>query len=550
MSLDKIQVIIDAVRYERYRWKPAKRIYIEKKGSTKKKRPLGLPTWSDKVLQEVIRTILDAYYEPRFSDRSHGFRPARGCHTALQRIYRTWRGTNWFIEGDISACFDSLNHEIMLEILRQDIHDNRFIRLIESLCKAGYLEDWTYHNTLSGVPQGGVVSPILSNIYLDRLDQFVESTLLPEYNRGKERQRNPAYHRLTAAVWRARRIKKDRTLARALAKQARAMPTRITNDPTYRRLHYVRYADDFLLGLCGTRAEAEAIKRQLGEFLGQTLRLKLSEAKTLVTHAVTERARFLGYEVSIGLNDQRRNTQGERSINWQPTLYVPRDRIETKRQTYLRRGKPIHRKELTTNSDYSIVAGYQAEYRGVVNYYRMAINLRDLSKLKWTMETSLTKTLASKFKATVSRMYRRYAVTIDTPHGQRKVLRVVIERVGKKPLVAQWGAIPLRRDAQAILDDKPPQWQKNTRTELCERLLAETCELCGSREQVEVHHIRKLRDLRRPGKGEPPAWVRQMAARQRKTLVVCWHCHHHAIHGTKVKEQCSLCTATDHWRAG
>ena len=193
MSLDKIQAIIDAVRYERYRWKPAKRISIEKKGSTKKKRPLGLPTWSDKVLQEVIRTILDAYYEPRFSDRSHGFRPARGCHTALQTIYRSWRGTNWFIEGDISACFDSLNHEIMLKILRQDIHDNRFIRLLESLCKAGYLEDWTYHNTLSGVPQGGVVSPILSNIYLDRLDQFVETTLLPEYNRGKERQRNPAY---------------------------------------------------------------------------------------------------------------------------------------------------------------------------------------------------------------------------------------------------------------------------------------------------------------------------------------------------------------------
>ncbi len=550
MSLAKIQAIIDAVRYERYRWKPAKRIYIEKKGSTNKKRPLGLPAWSDKVLQEVIRTILDAYYEPRFSDRSHGFRPARGCHTALHTIYRSWRGTNWFIEGDISACFDSLNHEIMLEILRQDIHDNRFIRLIENLCKAGYLEDWTYHNTLSGVPQGGVVSPILSNIYLDRLDQFVETTLLPEYNRGKERERNPAYYRLTAAVSWVRRIKKDRTLARALAKQARAMPTRIVNDPTYRRLHYVRYADDFLLGLCGTRAEAEAIKQQLGEFLGQTLRLQLSEAKTLVTHAVTERARFLGYEVSIGLDDQRRNTQGERSINWQPTLLIPRDRIEANCKTYLLHGKPIHRKELTTNSDYSIVAGYQAEYRGVVNYYRMAINLRDLTKLKWTMETSLTKTLASKFKATVSRMYRRYAVTVDTPHGRRKVLRVVIERAGKKPLVAQWGAIPLRRDVQATLDDKPPQWQKNIRTELSERLLAETCELCGSQEQIEVHHIRNLRDLRRPGKGEPPAWVRQMAARQRKTLVVCWHCHHHAIHGTQVKVECSRCTATDHWRAG
>ena len=549
MSLNKLQAIIDAVRDERYRWKPAKRVYIEKKGSTKK-RPLGLPTWSDKVLQEVIRTILDAYYEPRFSDRSHGFRPNRGCHTALQTIYRSWRGTNWFIEGDLSACFDSLSHEVMLETLRQDIHDNRFIRLIENLLKAGYLAEWTYHNTLSGVPQGGIVSPILSNIYLGRLDQFVENVLLPEYNRGKERERNPAYYRLTAAVSRARRIAKDRRRAQTLARQARAMPTRIVDDPTYRRLHYVRYADDFLLGLCGTRAEAEEIKRRLGEFLTQTLQLELSESKTLVTHAVTGRARFLGYEVSIGLDDQRRNTQGERSINWQPTLLVPHDRIQAKCKAYLRHGKPIHRKELTTNSDFSIVAGYQAEYRGIVNYYRMATNLRDLTKLKWTMETSLIKTLANKFKATVSWMYRRYAVTIGTPQGQRKVLRVVIERAGKKPLVAQWGAIPLRRDVQAILDDKPPQWQKNIRTELSERFLAETCELCGSQEQVEVHHVRSLRDLRQPGKGEPPAWVRQMAARQRKTLVVCWHCHHHAIHGRQLNQQCSRCTATDHWRAG
>ena len=436
MSLAKIQAITDALRSERYRWKPAKRVYIEKKGSTKK-RPLGLPTWSDKVLQEVIRTILEAYYEPRFSDRSHGFRPARGCHTALRTIYRTWRGTNWFIEGDISACFDSLNHEVMLAILRRDIHDNRFLRLVENLLKAGYLEEWTHHETLSGVPQGGVVSPILSNIYLDRLDKFVETELLPKYNRGKERRRNPAYYRLTAAVWRARRITKDRERAKALAKQARDLPTRLIEDPTYRRLGYVRYADDFLLGLCGTRAEAEEIRRRLGEFLRETIKLELSESKTLITHAVTGRARFLGYEVSCSCDDERRNTHGARSINWQPTLRVPRDRIEAKRQAYLRHGKPIDRKELTTESDYSIIAGYQAVYRGVVNYYRLATNLRDLSKLKWTMETSLTKTLAHKFKATVPQMYRRYAVTIDTPSGRRKVLQAVVERADKRPLIAQ-----------------------------------------------------------------------------------------------------------------
>ena len=147
--------------------------------STRKDRrrsvPLGLPTWSDKLLQEVIRSLLEAYYEPQFSDRSHGFRPGRGCHTALREIQHQWRGTVWFIEGDISECFDRLDHAMMRSILAEDIRDGRFLRLIDGLLQAGYLEDWRYHETLSGAPQGGVLSPLLSNIYLDRLDRYVET---------------------------------------------------------------------------------------------------------------------------------------------------------------------------------------------------------------------------------------------------------------------------------------------------------------------------------------------------------------------------------------
>jgi group II intron reverse transcriptase/maturase len=166
MSLDKIETIITVLRQERYRWTPVRRTYIDKKG-TRKKRPLGLPTWSDKLVQEVIRQVLEAYYEPQFSDRSHGFRPGRGCHTALGEIYHQWHGTVWFIEGDISDCFGSLDHSIMVSILAEKIHDGRFLRLISGLLGAGYLEDWRYHRSLSGAPQGGVVSPVLSNIYLD-----------------------------------------------------------------------------------------------------------------------------------------------------------------------------------------------------------------------------------------------------------------------------------------------------------------------------------------------------------------------------------------------
>jgi group II intron reverse transcriptase/maturase len=252
MSEDKIDQITGLMRRERYRFAPARRVYIPKKSG--KLRPLGLPSWSDKLVGEVVRLLLEAYYEPVFSDRSHGFRKGRGCHTALREINNTWTGTTWFIEGDISDCFGSLDHEILLGILAEKIHDQRFLRLIRNMLKAGYLEDWEYHETLSGSPQGGVVSPILSSIYLHKLDEFVERELIPQYTRGASRAPNPEYAATANALARARR-RGDRAAVRDLTRQLRTLPHGDPMDPGYRRLKYIRYADDHILGFTGPKAE-------------------------------------------------------------------------------------------------------------------------------------------------------------------------------------------------------------------------------------------------------------------------------------------------------
>ncbi len=528
MTLGKIERIIDALRHERYRFKPVKRVYIPKKDG--KQRPLGLPSWSDKLVGEVVRLLLEAYYEPQFSDHSHGYRPGRGCHTALRDVALTWTGTTWFIEGDISRCFDRLDHQVMLTTLGEKIHDARSLRLVSNMLRAGYLEDWVWNATLSGAPQGGVLSPILSNIYLDRLDKFVDTVLMPEYTRGVRRNSNPEYSRVKNALHRARK-RGDHAAVRALRKQQRSLPTLDPQDPEYRRLRYVRYADDILLGFTGPKAEAEEIKGRLAQFLQECLKLELSEEKTLITHARTSVARFLGYEIAIE-HDNRKITAGRRSVNGGIRLSVPREVIKAKCARYMQRGKPERRPELMNEEDYAIIKRYGSEYRGIVQYYLLAGDVHRLSRLHWIMVTSLLKTLAGKHDSSVSKMARKYGATTETPHGPRRCMQVSVQRgEGRKPLVARFGGIPLRRQRNAVLVDRVPVRVTSRRKELVHRLLAGRCELCGEADQVRVHQIRKLTDLDKPRQPNPPEWMKIMAKRRRKTLVVCATCHASIHHG-------------------
>ena len=530
MSIKRIGNIIAKLRNESFHFRPSRRTQIPKKSGGS--RPLGIPNFSEKLVQEVLRILLEAYYESRFRDSSHGFRPGRGCHSALGHIKKKFRGSMWFIEGDIRGCFDNINHNVLMEILSRDIHDGRLLNLIRRCLVAGYLEDWVYHHTYSGVPQGGVLSPLLSNIYLHELDKFIEDELIPTHTQGKRRAANREYQILRNAIRRARQ-QGDRNTVRTLQQQQRQIPSQDMHDPNFRRLQYVRYADDWLLGFIGPKKEAEEIKMAIGKFLKKTLHLDMSKTKTFITHAKTQNAQFLGYAIGIYHVDHRTTRRvvsrtRVRNINGHVRLGIPYGLVNEKVKSYQRNGKTVSEGGLLFFSDAHIIDTYQRRFRGLAEYYKYAVDRHRLGKLKYVMEIALTNTLAGKFRTTVSQVYRRYKGTLRIDGYEYKTLQVKVPTEKGERLV-YWGAIPLKVKKQFAepLHDTIRHDRKYERPDLIQRLQANTCQLCGSQKNCEVHHIHKLADLKKrwAGRKEKPKWVKLMIAIRRKTLVVCHQCH-------------------------
>ncbi len=528
MSLKMIERTIRKLREEKYRWKPTRRTYIPKKDG--KKRPLGIPGWEDKLVQEVLRMVLEAYYEPQFSEHSHGFRPEKGCHTALSDVYYTWKGVKWFVEGDIKGCFDNIDHGTLLDVMRREIKDYRLLRLIKGMLSAGYMEDWQYHRTYSGTPQGGVISPLLANILLNEFDEYVEQELIPKYTKGDKSKRkwNPVYQRLNQRAVRAKRRGDVKSYQKAI-KERRKVP--VFRDDGCTWLKYVRYADDFLLGFAGNKEDAMKMKEEIRNYL-ENVKLEMSEEKTLITHSGEGKARFLNYHINtMWENTEVRNCglgKG-RSLNGKIYLSIPEDVISRHKSDVRKKGTILHNAKWVNNSDYDIITAYEMKVQGLINYYEMAHDVVvKMGELRYVFGESLVKTLALKHKDAFAKIKRKYGKEME---DGRSVIAVEVRRKGKKPLVAIYGKKPITQKRNVIIQDEIVTLHAG-RNELVNRLLNNVCEICGSSDNVQGHHIRKLADLKKYEGKERPEWVKRMAAMRRKTLFVCKR-HHEEIHQGK-----------------
>lgn len=533
MSLARIETLIASLKDESYQPHPSRRVHIPKKNG--KTRPLGIPAFEDKLVQEVVRMILEAIYEGHFETTSHGFRPKRSCHTALLHIQKTFSGAKWFIEGDIKGFFDNIDHDVLVGILRERISDDRFIRLIRKFLKAGYVEDWTFHNTYSGMPQGGIVSPILANIYLDKLDKYVKE-YIRHFDMGTKRrpgkESNDLANERKRTVRKLKKIKdgteKAALVARlkAIEQERAAFPSGDEMDGSYRRLKYIRYADDFILGVIGSKEDALRIKEDIKSFLSESLTLELSEEKTLITHT-GKSAKFLGYEITVTRNNhQRRDVQGRlrRTYGKRVRLNVSMATLRDKLLEYgameikLRNGKEIWkpkcRSGLIFNDDLEILDRYNRETVGFCNYYLIANNCVVLHNFRYIMEYSMYKTFAGKYRSTVRKINKKYRLNklFTVKYEQKGVIksRTFYKTSFKRRTTAFNGSC----------DIEPYSIADVSRTNLTDRLKAEKCELCGATGKLIMHHVRNLKDL----KGKE-SWKRLMSARKRKTIALCPSCH-------------------------
>lgn len=537
LSKDMIENIIIQIRNHTYQPNPVKRVYIPKKNG--KMRPLGISSSADKLVQEIIRMILESIYEPTFSKRSHGFRHEKSCHTALQQIQSTFTSIKWFVEGDIKGYFDNIDHHILVDILREKIKDEAFIEIIWKFLRAGYMENWKYNTTYSGVAQGSGFSPLLANLYLDKFDKFIEE-YKEKFDKGTERTYNLEYamyqsrytrHKKNYAKnWKnmsnTERIKAQEDL-KMLQNKMLSLPSKDNMDNTYKRIQYTRYCDDFLIGVIGSKNDAIKIKQDIKVFLQNKLKLELSDEKTLITSG-KDKAKFLSYEITITQDKKATKTKRgkHRVYNGRVKLYLPKEKwvkklkeynmlkiINTKNNKEV--WKPLERGELAFLKPNEIVMKYNEQIRGLYNYYKLASNVSVLNKYYYIAEYSMYKTFALKYRITMTQAKLKYtrnnefAVPYETKSGTKYAVFY------NKGFTKSKNSMKEQED---ILLEFANLYKPK---ELYRRIKKRKCELCGKENtDVKIFQVASMKEL-----DNNYSWYMKMKKLNRKTLVVCNECH-------------------------
>lgn len=499
-----------------FKFKPSRRIDIPKTNG--KIRTLGIPSPRDKIIQEAMKLVLEAIYEPTFLECSHGFRPGKGCHTAINYLKMKNGERKWFIEGDISKCFDTFDQKLLVNFLLKRIKDQVFMDLIHKALKAGYIDfNNIFHNTEIGTPQGSIISPILCNIYLHKFDEWVMN-YIKSFDKGTRRKANPEHHKIVRKLKGTELAKANKELRK------KKIPVTQPNDKTYKRLSYVRYADDFLIGVIGSYQDCTKIKIDINEFLKTNLNLNLNLEKTSITNASKNRAKFLGFEIHITpinkrvilVRDNKEGVPIKVQQTSRPQISAPVSKIveKLKERNYCRgnNNNPTRVGRLIHSTNSQIVNHFRVLWLGIANYYSICSNFAALNQVYYILLYSCVLTLASKLRLKTKRkVLKKFGKNIKIKNEKGKILAYF----------PSWEKPELNRKtwmetiSPVNLIDKLSKFTYRTIDQF-----NEPCKLCGAIENIEMHHIKHLR------KNKNKDYLTQtMININRKQVPLCKNCH-------------------------